>query len=39
MYFSLRQGGAGLRHRPLLTACNDNSSKAPADPVATKGSP
>ena len=36
MYFLTRQGGAGFAPSPSLTACNDNSSKAPADPVATK---
>ncbi|MEB6606893.1 DUF885 domain-containing protein [Aeromonas sanarellii] len=36
MYFSLDKVALGCAIALSLTACNDNSSKAPADPVATK---
>lgn len=36
MHFSLDKVALGCAIALSLTACNDNSSKAPADPVATK---
>lgn len=36
MYFSLDKVALGCAIALSLTACNDNSSKAPADPAATK---